>query len=270
MGFRRLLTIGDIHGCSTALHALLSEISLNSDDCVITLGDYIDRGPDSYEVIETLTQLYKQNQLIPLRGNHEMMLLDICRHGFQVWDEKNNQQEKIKAMEESNLELWLTFIDLAPKTAIWTSNGGDATIKCYRKANKDGMAVIPEHHYHFLSEVCQDWFEIEKYIFVHGGVLANQPLDSLCPSLKDFSPSLLHLKRTDPRTESRHCSGKIVVCGHDIQHTGVPAYGPNAICLDTGIYLGGWLSCLDLVTGDCWQANGQGVVRKLEHCPLPK
>ena len=45
----RTIAIGDIHGCSKALHALLAEIEPARDDVIVTLGDYVDRGPDSQE-----------------------------------------------------------------------------------------------------------------------------------------------------------------------------------------------------------------------------
>ena len=50
----RVLAIGDIHGCSKALDTILAAVQLRPDDQIITLGDCIDRGPDSMGVIERL------------------------------------------------------------------------------------------------------------------------------------------------------------------------------------------------------------------------
>ena len=56
---RRVIAIGDIHGCSAALDTILAEVAPTPDDLVVTLGDHIDRGPDSRAVIERLLALRK-------------------------------------------------------------------------------------------------------------------------------------------------------------------------------------------------------------------
>jgi len=83
----RVLAIGDIHGCSRALDALLRAVDPTKDDVIILLGDYIDRGSDSSGVIDQLIQLSTSHHLIPLRGNHEEMMMD-ARRGpelLQFW-----------------------------------------------------------------------------------------------------------------------------------------------------------------------------------------
>ena len=72
----RLFAIGDIHGCLPALETLLAAIQPQPDDTIVTLGDYVDRGPQSREVIERLLRL-QECRLIPLLGNHDEMLLMI-------------------------------------------------------------------------------------------------------------------------------------------------------------------------------------------------
>jgi serine/threonine protein phosphatase 1 len=72
----RLIAIGDIHGCAAALDAVLAEIRLQPDDCLVLLGDYVDRGPDSRQVINRILALQQKYQVIPLMGNHELMMLD--------------------------------------------------------------------------------------------------------------------------------------------------------------------------------------------------
>ena len=71
----RTIAIGDIHGCSLALAALLDAIDPNPDDLLVTLGDYIDRGPDSRGVLDQVIALAWRCTLVPLVGNHEEMLL---------------------------------------------------------------------------------------------------------------------------------------------------------------------------------------------------
>ena len=72
----RLLAIGDIHGCSRAFDTLLDAVAPKPDDQIITLGDYVDRGPDSRGVLDRLVALHDTGRLIALRGNHDVMMLE--------------------------------------------------------------------------------------------------------------------------------------------------------------------------------------------------
>ena len=71
----RHLAIGDIHGCFNALKSLVDFVGFRSDDVIVTLGDYIDRGPDSRAVVELMIELGETHNLVALRGNHEIMML---------------------------------------------------------------------------------------------------------------------------------------------------------------------------------------------------
>ncbi len=65
----RLIAIGDIHGRLTKLEDLVEQIGLKTDDTLVFLGDYIDRGAHSYEVVEYVIQLKKNfPDVITLRG----------------------------------------------------------------------------------------------------------------------------------------------------------------------------------------------------------
>src|SRR5690349_1844333 len=72
----RTLAIGDIHGCHLALTMLLEQIAPKPEDRLIFLGDYIDRGPASRDVVESLLSLKSKCTNVFLRGNHEAMILD--------------------------------------------------------------------------------------------------------------------------------------------------------------------------------------------------
>ena len=61
----RILAIGDIHGCATALDVLLQSIDLQHDDTLVTLGDYVDRGPDLRRVLDRLIALSGHTTLSP-------------------------------------------------------------------------------------------------------------------------------------------------------------------------------------------------------------
>ena len=84
----RTIAFGDIHGCIAALDALLSEIDPIADDTLVFLGDYIDRGPDSAEVIRRVIGLQQTCNVVPLLGNHEAMMLmakSACMDLFMCW-----------------------------------------------------------------------------------------------------------------------------------------------------------------------------------------
>ena len=69
------LAIGDIHGCLTSLRTMFELVQPTKDDLVVTLGDYVDRGPDSKGVIDFLLEKQKSHQLIHLMGNHEIQMI---------------------------------------------------------------------------------------------------------------------------------------------------------------------------------------------------
>ena len=72
----RTIAVGDIHGCSAALDALLDAVRPRPEDTIVTLGDYIDRGPDTWGVIGRLIDLGGRCHLVPILGNHDQMLLE--------------------------------------------------------------------------------------------------------------------------------------------------------------------------------------------------
>src|SRR3954451_6154071 len=73
----RTIAIGDIHGCSAALDALIDAIRPRPEDVIVTLGDYINRGPDSRGVLDRLIDLGHRCRLVPLLGNHDQKLLEV-------------------------------------------------------------------------------------------------------------------------------------------------------------------------------------------------
>jgi serine/threonine protein phosphatase 1 len=218
----RVIAIGDIHGSAAALDALLTAIAPAAEDLVITLGDYVDRGIDSAGVIERLIHLSATCQFIPLRGNHEEMMMD-ARRGPEYLD-------------------------------FWKRLGGDATLISYApEEDAPGLDCVPAHHWHFLDHTCRDLYETESHVFAHGGLDPNLPLDQQPPSFLRW--------QTFPPPRPHPC-GKTLICGHTPQRSGFPATLPHAICIDTAIHKNGWLTALDVLTGHLWQANDRGEIRE--------
>jgi serine/threonine protein phosphatase 1 len=141
----RLLVIGDIHGCSRALDTLLEAVQPSPDDQIITLGDYVDRGPDSSGVLQRLLALETKCRLTPLMGNHERMMLD-------------------------------ARTDEAAHKA-WQQSGGKPTLASYSSSVVGGtLADVPDEHWAFL-ERCVKLHETATHFFVHANAYFDVPFD---------------------------------------------------------------------------------------------
>ncbi|MCE9603362.1 MAG: serine/threonine protein phosphatase [Planctomycetia bacterium] len=220
----RILAFGDIHGYVTALDALLAAVAPKPEDSLVFLGDYVDRGPDSRGAIDRVMELEKTRRAITLRGNHEQMMMDSR-----------------------------AAPGLLPN---WLLNGGTQTLASYRtKPDREGdLLDVPRAHWNFLDHTCVDWFEAGEFFFVHAGVIPTL-------GLSQQPAEVLRWQKLTPRSQP-HFSGKTMVCGHTVQASGLPLDLGFAICIDTGIYLpDGRLTCLDVETGNYWQADQAGNIR---------
>lgn len=131
--------IGDVHGMMAKLEALLERISFSpTRDRLVFLGDLIDRGPRSREVVERVLALkeWMGDRLVCLKGNHEQLLLEAVDGGTS-----------------ENLMNWLY-------------NGGGATLKSY---GVDLPEKIPRAHLDFCRSL-PSWWDDEKHLYVHGDV----------------------------------------------------------------------------------------------------
>jgi serine/threonine protein phosphatase 1 len=130
----RVIAIGDVHGCAKALRSLVEVVRPQPDDTLITLGDCVDRGPDSRQVIDEMLSLRERCKLVPLLGNHE--------------------------------ELMLNFLDGKPQPDNWLEVGGAATVESYRKT--DGkLFPPPEAHVEYIR-TWGDFYETKSHFFAHG------------------------------------------------------------------------------------------------------
>ena len=151
-----LVAIGDIHGCRATLDALLGVLAPTPEDHLVFVGDYIDRGPDSYGVIESLLRLQAASTsgtgptCTFLRGNHDQMLLD--------WVE-----ERPGAYE------------------LWRANGGLATLTSYPETR-----ITPEHLAFLRATDLAA--EVDGFAFVHAGL---NPTQSVAEQLAAPDPEVL-------------------------------------------------------------------------------
>jgi len=137
---QRVVAIGDIHGSVHALDVILNAIDPRADDIVVCLGDFVDQGRETRDVIDSLIDLGSRCRLVTLLGNHEEMLL--------------------AALESETAE------------QTWMTCGGFATVNSYRFGAD--IDVIPDEHLDFIRQ-CRDYFETEDHLFVHANYTPDLP-----------------------------------------------------------------------------------------------
>lgn len=131
----RLIAISDIHGCCSTFNALLTNINFTPEDHLVLLGDYIDRGPGSKQVLDLiLSYLKKGYHITMLKGNHELMLLD-------AFDDETLVTRFLRA-------------------------GGDLTLKSF---GVSAVHEIPQTYIEFIKSF-KDYHIEQNYIFVHAGL----------------------------------------------------------------------------------------------------
>lgn len=172
-----LIAIGDIHGCLHTFERLWAKLSPSADDRVVFVGDYIDRGPRSREVIDRMLEIGDTHDCVFLRGNHEDYLLEYVRSG--------------------SLRMWI-------------QNGGLATLHSYG-GNHTG-ANIPDEHVAFVRDT-KLYYETDGFFFVHGGL---KPHLSIEKNRQRFGAETFLWERSHMRAH-RFLWEKPIVCGHTPQ-----------------------------------------------------
>jgi serine/threonine protein phosphatase 1 len=218
----RIYAIGDIHGRFDLLEEMASEIRRDlraarpARTMEVFLGDYVDRGPQSREVVEWLIDAPPlTDERICLLGNHEEMLLNA------VDDEE-----------------WMSN---------WLYNGAPETFVSYRVETRgiggsglvdlqEGFrAALPSRHLEFLAGLHRV-LVVEPYLFVHAGIRPGVPLDRQDPQ------DLVWIR--GPFLECEDDLGFVVVHGHT--PTAHPEVQRNRINIDTGAVFTGRLTCVVL------------------------
>jgi len=218
----RLYVVGDIHGRADLLDNVIERIRLDlaarptSDTLTVTLGDYVDRGPDSRGVLDRLSRNPFPTDYLALKGNHE--------------------------------ELMTAFLDDPSIADHWRRCGGLETLhsygvpvnflmrgRDYEVAAEAFRQALPASHRDFLASLRMS-LTIGRYFLCHAGVRPGIPLQ------RQNEEDLLWIR--EPFLESTANFGKIVVHGHTpAEH---PEVLPNRINLDTGAYMTGRLTCATL------------------------
>jgi serine/threonine protein phosphatase 1 len=208
-----IFAFGDIHGCLYELEAMLDILPLTSDSILVFVGDYVDRGPQSKQVIDRLLQLKNECSTITLMGNHEQMFLNYLR----------NPKD--------------------PQTAHFIYNGGSATLASYVDT-KTQQILVPQNHLQFLHTLPL-FYENDHYFFVHAGV-PNKPLNSI--NLDEDASTLLWIR--DPFLNSTYDWKKTIIHGHTPVKS--VDRKKNRINVDTGLVYNNKLSVISLPSGDSY------------------
>ncbi|MGF1671849.1 MAG: metallophosphoesterase family protein [Balneolaceae bacterium] len=138
---KKIVAIGDIHGCHKSMEALWEKLEPYKEYKHVFIGDYIDRGPSSKQVVDFLLEVQRERDCVFIRGNHEQMLLD--------------------AIDHQDVKLWLV-------------NGGRSTLESYNSSEK--KILIPDEHLYFFRKTLL-YYETESYFFTHAGAPPYQTIE---------------------------------------------------------------------------------------------
>jgi serine/threonine protein phosphatase 1 len=216
----RVYAVGDIHGRADLLEALLVQIDVDhtlypcSRPIVVFLGDYIDRGPASREVLDLLLGSAPTKEAVFLRGNHETFV-----HRF--------------LSEPAILDEWRlcggleTLVSYGLKPSI-NPGGPEQT-----RLAEELAEAMPKRHLEFLASLDLS-FSCGDFLFVHAGIRPGVPVR------KQREEDLLWIREEFLFCEQRF--EKFIVHGHT--PVPMPDLRSNRINIDTGAFATGRLTCI--------------------------
>jgi len=223
-----IYAIGDIHGCLNELVSIHQKILSyekykKEEDLIIYLGDYIDRGPKSKQVVDEIIEFKNKGfKTYFLMGNHDEMMIDFLLNKI------------------NNLKNWLNF-------------GADQTFRSYDieivEFIKDGfddyiidklrkvlIEKLGNDHINFFTNLKLK-FSVAQYMFVHAGIDPKKKLEN--QTKQDYLWS-----RSDSFFSKNFKTEKIIIHGHTPEKDIIDL--PGRINVDTGCYFSGKLSCVCL------------------------
>ncbi|XZN92240.1 MAG: metallophosphoesterase family protein [Microcoleus sp.] len=215
----RRIVIGDVHGHFDGLMTLLEALAPGSEDRVYFLGDLIDRGPKSAQVVEFV----KQSRYQALLGNHEQLMLNALVDGL------------------ADMRSWQA----------WLCSGGDATIDSYRNTG-----MMPYQHLEWMRSL-PTHLDLGDIWLVHAGVDPTLPVDQqsseqLCWIRKDF-----HNISQPYFPDKLIITGHTITFTFQGVRPGELVRGQGWLDIDTGAYhpKSGWLTGFDLNYRRVYQVN---------------
>lgn len=229
----RTFVVGDIHGQSEALLQVLKLSYFNTEvDRLIVLGDIVDGGPNTFEVLEILLTI---KDLIMITGNHDQWFIRFLNGGIEYDADSFSEYQG------------------------WYQQGGKATRDSYKKHGyKD---TIPITHQTIFNRMIPYYIDEKNRLFVHGGFDPRVPIEKQEPYTLMWDRNLIQMSRANVPTPYKN-----VFIGHtDIQirddktHKVIssdPIQYPNGvIALDTGAGFDGRLTLMDVDSLKYWQSD---------------
>jgi len=222
----RVYAIGDIHGRADLLTRMLHLIEADGNGApavremiLIFVGDYVDRGPDSSGVIDSLLSLKRDSRYSChlLKGNHEVMFMDFLEDpaAFLHWAINGG----VETLESYGIDVG----------AIAEGRGGAEAL------GRAAHAAIPNAHLVLLANL-ETWVTVGDYLFVHAGIRPGMPLEA------QVDQDLIWIRQ--PFLDCENDFGKVVVHGHT--PVSEPEVRPNRIDIDTLAWRSGKLTALVL------------------------
>jgi len=197
--------IGDVHGCLTALENVISSACITTQDTIVFLGDYVDRGPDTNGVISYVLELASTFNVVTLRGNHEVMMLD--------------------ARDENE------------KYFMWQHFGGEETLNSYDLTDgTEWQHCVPENHWQFL-EATDRIYETDTHIYVHAGLKPRRALaeqdDAAVFWKKYYKPKKYSKTKVVVCGHTTRIDGEVADFGHTVCIDTFAYGGKWLTCLET-------------------------------------
>ena len=217
----------NLHGNYTKFKQLLEQINFKDTDIMYILGDIVDFGEESMELIGDVSVRYN---VYPIVGEHDFTAVKMLM-GFEKMLESGESPDK-------------KFIEEMTK---WAENGGDVTLASYRTLDREMREGIVD----YLSDMTL-YEEIEvggkEYLLVHAGIADFNP----DVDLEELKPEAFFTEALD--LTKKYYDDKIIVVGHnptteDNGGDGKIFYGNNSIDIDCGEARGGTVGCLRLDDG---------------------
>ena len=227
---RRVYAVGDIHGCAAELDCLLKLIEADeamrdeAETTLIFIGDLVDRGPASAQVVDRLLRLARERRDVRfLAGNHEEIFA--------------------RALEGDQKALRL-FCRIGGRETALSYGIGAAE---YERLDYEQLAAtldrhVPPEHRAFLERL-EDMIVLGDYVFVHAGVHPHADME-------EQEPADLRWIRS-PFLDHGRPLAKMVVHGHTI--TEDLDVQPHRIGIDTGAYATGRLTAIGLEGEEIWR-----------------
>ncbi|MFB0841077.1 metallophosphoesterase family protein [Paenibacillus oleatilyticus] len=222
----RTLVISDIHGSYESFDALLRAAEYNArQDRLILLGDYVDRGPRSKDVVERVMTMVREDGVIALRGNHDQRFVDVVTGPCE-------ENEEMKFLKYGGVQT------LASYYASFESKEG--TDRERTECAKEWVRSEYGHHLAFLGSLPL-FYEDERFIYVHAG------LNPAYPNWKE-QPVRDMIWIREPFYSHPTMVEKTVIFGHTrtscLHDSPGVWFGGDKIGIDGGCVYGQQLNCL--------------------------